>query len=77
MQKVTCVHAKAVPIVKIWDPELQLSCDLNMNNNVALTNTRLIKTYIQIDSRVRPLAMIVKYWTSRRIINEGLQVMTP
>lgn len=71
MEQVICVHAKAVPIVKIWDPELQLNCDLNLNNNVALTNTQMVKTYIQIDERIRPLAMIVKYWTKKRIINEG------
>ena len=67
----TCVHAKAVPIVKIWDPELQIACDLNVNNHVALKNTRLVRAYMELDPRVRPLAMIVKYWTKRRIINEG------
>jgi len=71
MQKVTCVHAKAVPIVKIWDPELDLACDLNVNNQVAVKNTRLVKTYIQLDERVRSLAMIVKHWTKKRVINEG------
>jgi DNA polymerase sigma len=68
---VTCVHAKAVPIVKIWDPELNLACDLNVNNQVAVKNTKLVKTYIELDDRVRPLAMIVKHWTKKRVINEG------
>ena len=71
MKNVTCVHAKAVPIVKIWDPELQVACDLNVNNHVALKNTRLVRAYMRLDDRVRPLAMIVKYWTKRRILNEG------
>ncbi|KAL9078370.1 MAG: hypothetical protein Q9157_002695 [Trypethelium eluteriae] len=71
MQKVVCVSSAKVPIVKIWDPELQLACDLNVNNADALENTRMIKTYVQIDDRVRPLAMIIKYWTSRRIINDA------
>lgn len=71
MKNVTCVHAKAVPIVKIWDPELHLACDLNINNQVALKNTRMVRTYMQLDKRARPLAMIVKYWTRRRMINEG------
>jgi len=71
MQKVTCVHAKGVPIVKVWDPELDLACDLNVNAQVAVKNTRLVKTYIQLDERVRPLAMIVKHWTRKRVINEG------
>lgn len=70
----TCVHAKGVPIVKIWDPELKLACDLNLNNHVALTNTKMVKTYMQLDERVRPLAMIVKHWTKRRVINEGIDI---
>ncbi|KAI1204873.1 uncharacterized protein F4807DRAFT_465239 [Annulohypoxylon truncatum] len=71
MQKVVCVSSAKVPIVKIWDPELELACDMNVNNTLALENTRMIKTYVQIDDRVRPLAMIIKYWTRRRIVNDA------
>ncbi|KAI1824369.1 hypothetical protein F4861DRAFT_531014 [Xylaria intraflava] len=71
MQKVVCVASAKVPIVKIWDPDLELSCDMNVNNTLALENTRMIKTYVEIDERVRPLAMIVKYWTRRRILNDA------
>lgn len=71
MQKVICVSTAKVPIVKIWDPELNLACDMNVNNTLALENTRMIKTYVQIDSRVRPLAMIIKHWTKRRIVNDA------
>jgi DNA polymerase sigma len=66
-----CVSHAKVPIVKIWDPDLQLACDMNVNNTLALENTRMIKTYVDIDERVRPLAMIVKYWTKRRILNDA------
>lgn len=31
----------------------------------------MIKTYVQIDERVRPLAKIIKYWTKRRILNDA------
>lgn len=71
MERVVCVSSAKVPIVKIWDPELELSCDMNVNNTLALDNTRMIKTYVQIDERVRPLAMIIKYWTRRRIVNDA------
>lgn len=60
-----------VPIVKIWDPEFSLACDMNVNNTLALENTRMVKTYVQIDDRVRPLAMIIKHWTKRRAINDA------
>jgi len=66
MKKVVCISAAKVPIVKIWDPELGLACDMNVNNTLALENTRMVRTYVEIDPRVRPLAMIVKYWTRQR-----------
>ncbi|KAI2488475.1 Poly RNA polymerase cid13 [Pyrenophora tritici-repentis] len=71
MQRVVCIPAAKVRIVKVWDPELQLSCDINVNNVAAIENTRMIKTYIQLDDRVRPLAMIIKHWTKRRILNDA------
>src|ERR1700760_1638500 len=70
MERVICVPAK-VPIVKIWDPEFKLAADLNVNNTMALENTRMIKTYVEIDERVRPLAMIIKHWTNQRILNDA------
>ena len=71
MERVVCVPNAKVPIVKIWDPELRLACDLNVNNTLALENTRMIRTYVEIDKRVRPLAMIIKHWTKMRILNDA------
>lgn len=71
MERVVCVSHAKVPIVKIWDPELRLACDMNVNNTLALENTRMVRTYVEIDERVRPLAMVVKYWTKRRILNDA------
>lgn len=76
MEKVICVSSAKVPIVKVWDPELSLACDMNVNNALALDNTRMIKTYVEIDPRVRPLAMIVKHWTKRRIVNDAGKLRT-
>lgn len=70
MERVVCVSSAKVPIVKIWDPELRLACDMNVNNPIAFENTEMIRTYVGIDPRVRPLAMIIKYWAKRRILNE-------
>lgn len=66
-----CISAAKVPIVKIWDPELGLACDMNVNNTLALENTRMVRTYVEIDDRVRQLAMIIKHWTRRRILNDA------
>lgn len=71
MEKVVCVSSAKVPIVKVWDPELQVACDINVNNPLALENTELVRTYVNLDTRVRPLAMIIKYWAKRRILNDA------
>lgn len=76
MEKVVCRASAKVPIVKCWDPELRLAVDLNVNNPLALENTRMIKTYVQLDDRVRPLAKIIKYWTKRRILNDAGKLST-
>lgn len=71
MERVICVPGAKVPIVKIWDPELRVACDMNVNNTLALDNTRMIKTYVEIDPRVRPLALIIKHWTKERQLNDA------
>ncbi|UKZ81447.1 hypothetical protein TrVFT333_009219 [Trichoderma virens FT-333] len=53
MEKVVCISAAKVPIVKIWDPELGLACDMNVNNTLALENTRMVRTYVEADPRLR------------------------
>ncbi|KAH8180180.1 cid1 family poly A polymerase domain-containing protein [Sarocladium implicatum] len=70
-EKVVCISAAKVPIVKVWDPTLGLACDMNVNNTLALENTRMIRTYVETDPRVRQLAMLVKYWTRRRKVNDA------
>jgi DNA polymerase sigma len=71
MERVVCIPQAKVRIVKVWDPVLELACDMNVNNTAALENTRMIKAYVQVDARVRPLAMIIKYWTKQRILNDA------
>jgi len=71
MERVICVPGAKVPIVKIWDPKLAVACDMNINNTMAIENTRMMKTYVEIDPRVRPLAMILKHWTKQRVLNDA------
>lgn len=70
--EVTKIITKAkVPIAKVWDPILQLACDFNINNTLALQNTKLIKTYVAMDPRVRPLILFIKHWAKQRNIDDA------
>ena len=49
-----------------------LNCDINVNNTMALRNTRLCRNYVDLDPRVRPLLMIIKHWAKQRALNDGI-----
>ncbi|KAJ1674865.1 hypothetical protein EV182_002405, partial [Spiromyces aspiralis] len=66
-----CVPSARVPIVKAWDPALRIASDININNTVALYNTRMIQTFVAIDARVRPFVMTIKHWAKCRQINDA------
>lgn len=66
-----CRSQAKVPVVAIYDPKLKVSCDMNINNTLALRNTKLVKTYMQLDQRARKLTYAVKQWASDRALNEA------
>jgi DNA polymerase sigma len=59
-----------VPIIKVSDPVSGFQIDLCLNNELVHHNTDLLRSYGGLDPRVRPLALIVKYWAKQRGINE-------
>ncbi|ONI22768.1 hypothetical protein PRUPE_2G149800 [Prunus persica] len=62
-----------VPIVKLMDPVTGISCDICINNVLAVINTKLLRDYAKIDARLRQLAFIVKHWAKSRGVNETYQ----
>ncbi|KAK2538836.1 Papd4 [Columba guinea] len=45
--------------------------DLNVNNVVGIRNTFLLRTYAYIESRVRPLVLVIKKWARFHDINDA------
>ncbi|CAO2834977.1 unnamed protein product [Amaranthus hypochondriacus] len=62
-----------VPIVKLKDPGTGISCDICINNVLAVVNTKLLRDYAEIDVRLRQLAFLVKHWAKSRGVNETYQ----
>jgi len=60
-----------VPVVKFRDPNSDMNCDVCLDNILACENTLLLKTYADVDPRVRQLVLIVKFWAKRRNINSA------
>ena len=61
------VIAKArVPIVKFCELTHGIECDICVDNELAVHNTRLLKAYASLDPRVRAVGLFVKAWASKR-----------
>ncbi|XP_057980260.1 UTP:RNA uridylyltransferase 1 isoform X2 [Malania oleifera] len=73
LQNVQALTRARVPIVKLKDPVTGISCDICINNVLAVVNTKLLRDYAQIDVRLRQLAFIVKHWAKSRGVNETYQ----
>ena len=58
-----------IPIVQFVDRISGAHCDLSFSNSLAVSNTLLLRTYSEIDPRIRPLAYIIKHWARTRHIN--------
>ncbi|XP_073278061.1 UTP:RNA uridylyltransferase 1-like [Primulina huaijiensis] len=72
-QNVQALTRARVPIVKLMDPDTGISCDICVNNVLAVVNTKLLRDYAHIDGRLRQLAFIVKHWAKSRAVNETYQ----
>lgn len=63
-----------VPIIKLKDSVTGLSCDIGVNNALALYNTKLLKVYGEIRYNESPivvqLALLVKFWAKQRELND-------
>ncbi|KAI9297838.1 hypothetical protein K502DRAFT_346627 [Neoconidiobolus thromboides FSU 785] len=58
-----------IPIIKLKHSN-GLASDIGFENKLALWNTRLLKTYSEIDPRLKKLVYLVKHWSKQRNINE-------
>ncbi|KAF7138192.1 hypothetical protein RHSIM_Rhsim07G0023700 [Rhododendron simsii] len=73
LQNVQALTRARVPIVKLMDPATGISCDICINNVLAVVNTKLLRDYAKIDVRLRQLVFIVKHWAKSRGVNETYQ----
>lgn len=54
--------AKVCTIVKFLHTDSKVNVDLSLNNRLALKNTKLIQTYLQIDQRAKLLIYAIRIW---------------
>ena len=72
MEQVTSITHARVPIVKFVDKLSNIPVDISINNSLAIYNTDLLAKYSNIDSRVRPFVLCVKYWALQRGLSSAV-----
>lgn len=70
MEDVTAIQEAAVPICKFFDPATGLRGDINANSKLGIYNTRLIKEYTELDTRVGPFLFAIKFFAQSKGIND-------
>ncbi|KAJ8934242.1 hypothetical protein NQ314_013488 [Rhamnusium bicolor] len=51
-----------IPILKCVHIKTGIRCDINLKNMLGVCNSQLINYYLNIDSKIRKLMMVLKYW---------------
>ena len=49
----------------------QTRVDITINNLLAISNTRLLGHYCDVDPRLRQMAVFVKHWAKTRGVNDA------
>lgn len=62
LDKIIAITTAKVPIVKFFHVPSGLEADISLYNTLAQHNTRLLKTYSEIDNRVRELGYTLKHF---------------
>lgn len=50
------------PIIKFRHAPTNISCDISFKNSLGVRNSNLIKYYLSLDVRLKPLMIIIKFW---------------
>ena len=72
MEDIQLIPKARIPIVKFKDPRSGLDVDISLDNRLAIYNSMMLKSYAQ-EERLRQLVQMIKYWASRRGINNAFE----
>ncbi|KAL6300361.1 hypothetical protein BKA93DRAFT_536376 [Sparassis latifolia] len=68
-RNVSSIPTASVPIVKFIDPETNISCDINVNDRLGITNTALIQCYCELAPPLRLVLLAIKQWAKHLRLN--------
>nr|CAD7440254.1 unnamed protein product [Timema bartmani] len=62
---VLAIPKAKVPLVKFFHRLTEMNCDLSFRNALGVQNSILIRFYLSLDPRIKPLLFILKYWSQK------------
>ncbi|XP_059619982.1 uncharacterized protein LOC132263971 [Phlebotomus argentipes] len=62
--KVIRIPRARVPLLKFLHSDLNVYCDVNFTNSMGIHSSAFIQHLIQLDYRIYPLMMVVKFWAT-------------
>jgi hypothetical protein len=62
---VLLISGAKIPIIKCIHTKTQICCDLNIRNKLSVCNSELIKYYLSLDEKLKPLMIMIKFWAER------------
>ncbi|KAF9563049.1 hypothetical protein EC968_005013 [Mortierella alpina] len=65
-EKILTIAKARVPIVTFWHRELDISCDISINQELSIHNSKLVKTYEAIDPRVQTIWFSLKHLAKKQ-----------
>ncbi|CAG2054913.1 unnamed protein product [Timema podura] len=79
---VLAIPKAKVPLVKFFHRPTEMNCDLSFRNALGVQNSILIRFYLSLDPRIKPLLFILKYWSQKndlsgsgKLTNYALAIM--
>ena len=72
MENIQVIPKARIPIIKFKDPRSGLDVDISLDNRLAIHNSMMLRSYAQ-EERLQRLVQMVKYWASRRGINNAFE----
>ena len=67
---ITLITTARVPVLNFTHRATSMQFDLCVDHVLPVHNSQLLRTYVLIDPRVRPLMVAIKFWATRRSIKE-------
>ena len=67
---ITLITTARVPVLNFTHRATSMQFDMCVDHVLPVHNSQLLRTYVLIDPRVRPLMVAIKFWAKRRSVKE-------